>query len=103
MAASSRYDGKPLLRLLELYVLWAIGELPQAEQDKLNGMAPKLQAIYGGGGQWHDAIAARLSGCLRKCRQLSGKCGQGISKSHAPMRWSSRPRSLRRCSLTRIS
>lgn len=60
MAANARYDGKPLLRLLELYVLRAIGELPQSEQDKLNAMAPKLQAIYGGGGEWHDAIAAAL-------------------------------------------
>jgi len=60
MTDSSRYDGQPLLRLLELYVLWAIGELPQAEQDRLNTMAPKLQSIYGGGGEWHDAIAAAM-------------------------------------------
>ena len=51
MIDGSRYDGQPLLRLLELYVLWAIGELPQAEQDRLNTMAPKLQSIYGGGGE----------------------------------------------------
>ena len=60
MTDGSRYDGQPLLRLLELYVLWAIGELPQAEQDRLNTMAPKLQSIYGGGGEWHDAIAAAM-------------------------------------------
>lgn len=60
MSDGSRYDGQPLLRLLELYVLWAIGELPQAEQDRLNTMAPKLQSIYGGGGEWHDAIAAAM-------------------------------------------
>jgi hypothetical protein len=60
MTDGSRYDGKPFLRMLELYVLWAIGELPQAEQDTLNTMAPKLQSIYGGGGEWHDAIAAAM-------------------------------------------
>jgi hypothetical protein len=60
MSDSSRYDGQPLLRLLEHYVLWAIGELPQAEQDVLNRMAPKLQSIYGGGGEWHEAIAAAM-------------------------------------------
>src|ERR1700730_2278944 len=60
MTGSSRYNGKPLVRLLELYVLWAIGELPQAEQDTLNRMAPKLQSIYGGGGEWHDAIAGAM-------------------------------------------
>ena len=60
MTDSSRYDGKPFLRMLELYVLWAIGELPQTNQDILNTMAPKLQSIYGGGGEWHDAIAAAM-------------------------------------------
>ena len=60
MTDSSRYDGKPLMRLLELYVLWAIGELSQAEQDILKRMAPKLQSMYGGGGEWHDAITAAM-------------------------------------------
>jgi hypothetical protein len=60
MIDGSRYDGKPLVRMLELYTLWAIGELPQAEQDVLNRVAPKLQSIYGGGGGWHDAIAAAM-------------------------------------------
>ncbi|QEX16441.1 hypothetical protein FRZ44_17340 [Hypericibacter terrae] len=58
MATNPRYDGKPLLRLLELYVLWVIGELSQDDQVKLNAIAPKLQTIYGGAGQWHEAIAA---------------------------------------------
>jgi hypothetical protein len=60
MTDSSRYDGIPFLRMLEFYVLWAIGELPQAEQDILNRMAPKLQSMYGGTGEWHDAIAAAM-------------------------------------------
>jgi hypothetical protein len=55
-----RYDGKPLLKLLELYVLKAIGELSPDEESRLNAMAPKLQAIYGGGGQWHEAIEAAV-------------------------------------------
>ena len=60
MATNARYNGKPLLRLLELYVLRAIGELSQSEERTLEEMAPKLQAIYGGRGQWHEAIAAAL-------------------------------------------
>lgn len=60
MATDPRYDGKPLLRLLELYVLWAIGELSQESEDALNAMGPKLQSIYGGEGQWHDAIARAM-------------------------------------------
>ncbi|RWC28207.1 hypothetical protein [Mesorhizobium sp.] len=60
MATNPRYDGQPLLRLLELYVLWAIGELSQESEDGLKKMAPKLQSIYGGDGQWHDAIAKSM-------------------------------------------
>lgn len=60
MASNPRYDGKQLLRLLELYVLRAIGELPQSEQQTLERMAPKLQSLYGGSGEWHEAIAASV-------------------------------------------
>ena len=60
MPSNPRYDGKPLLRLLELYVLRAIGELPEQERQTLEKMAPKLKAIYGGNGEWHEAIAAAV-------------------------------------------
>jgi len=60
MVSNARYDGKPLLKLLEFYVLKAIGELSRNEEDRLNAMAPKLQAIFGGGGQWHDAIESAV-------------------------------------------
>lgn len=60
MKTTPRYDGKPLLRLLELYVLDVIGELERGEQDRLRAMAPKLHAIYGGGGRWEDAVAAAV-------------------------------------------
>jgi hypothetical protein len=58
MTDNIRYDGKPLLRLLELYVLKAIDELTPLDQDTLTRMAPKLQAIYGGKGQWQEALEA---------------------------------------------
>jgi hypothetical protein len=60
MTDGYRHAGKPFLRMIELYVLWAIGELPQANQDSLNNIAPKLQSMYGGGGEWHEAIAAAM-------------------------------------------
>ncbi|CDX59011.1 conserved hypothetical protein [Mesorhizobium plurifarium] len=60
MSTERRYEGKPLLRLLEFYVLKAIEELSQEWEDRLNAMAPKLQAIYGGDGRWEDAIAKAL-------------------------------------------
>lgn len=61
MTNNPRYDGKPLLRLLELYTLRAIDELPQADEQTLRKMAPKLQALYGGNGEWHDAVAAAVN------------------------------------------
>lgn len=57
---ADRYAGKPLVRLLELYVLRSIGQLPQPEEQKLTQMAPKLHALYGGNGEWHDAIASSM-------------------------------------------
>ena len=60
MSDNSRYDGKPLLRLLELYILKALGELPAPEQETLDRMAPKLQAVYGGNGTWHGALEAAV-------------------------------------------
>ena len=57
---NTRYDGRPLVRLLELYVLRSIGELATSEEQTLEKMSPKLQSIYGGGGQWHEAIAAAV-------------------------------------------
>ena len=42
MSDNPRYDGKPLLRLMELYVLKALDELPALEQETLIRMAPKL-------------------------------------------------------------
>jgi hypothetical protein len=60
MDETGRYDGKPLLRLLELYILWAIEELPQSDRQTVEGIAPKLQLLYGGHGEWHDAIASAL-------------------------------------------
>ena len=37
-----RYAGKPFLRLLECYVLAAIGELSDEQQATLRAMEPKL-------------------------------------------------------------
>ena len=53
----TRYDGKPLLRLVELYVLWVIDELPASETQILSEIAPKLQSIFGGDGTWQAAVA----------------------------------------------
>jgi hypothetical protein len=56
----NRYETKPLLRLVELYVLHVLDELPATEQETLNKLAPKLQTVYGGNGAWHEAVAAAV-------------------------------------------
>jgi len=53
-----RYSGKPLLRMLELYVLWAIDALDAADSVRLRRVTPKLVEIWGGDGSWHGAIAS---------------------------------------------
>ena len=60
MSDNPHYDGKPLLRLLELYILNAIDELPVPEQEALDRLAPKLQAVYGGSGSWQAALEAAV-------------------------------------------
>jgi hypothetical protein len=53
----SRYQGKPLLRLLECYVLSAIGELQSSDEQTLEKVSPKLREVYGLEGQWREVIA----------------------------------------------
>ncbi len=60
MSTDPRYAGKPLLRLIECYVLWAIDELPEKESAALVSMTPKLREIYRSEGSWQEVIAATL-------------------------------------------
>ena len=83
MVSNPRYDGKPLLKLLELYILKAIGELPQKEEDILIAMAPKLQAISGGGGQWHEAIEAAVRMDADTAQQLQGMWERNLETARA--------------------
>lgn len=55
-----RYVGKPMLRLLEFYVLWSIGDLSEDDASRLQAMAPKLTSTFGGEGTWHNAIVTTM-------------------------------------------
>jgi hypothetical protein len=55
-----RYDGKPFLRLLECYVLWAVDELTPEDEQKLLAMTPKLRDVYRRQGSWQEIIAAEM-------------------------------------------
>lgn len=52
----NRYEGKPLLRLLECYVLAAIDQLDDAQRAALERMEAKLSAIYNRSGTWLEII-----------------------------------------------
>lgn len=57
---SSRYDGKPFLRLLESYVLDAIGQLPDEQRVGLAMLEPKLQQVYSMPGDWRQIVAVQM-------------------------------------------
>jgi hypothetical protein len=56
-----RYDGKPLLRLLELYVLDVLGELSEDQIDNLRQIEPKLRETYGVNGSWVEIIGSVMA------------------------------------------
>lgn len=56
MINTQRYAGKPLLRILECYVLAQIGELGSKEQASLEAMTPRLGQIFGATGTWQEIV-----------------------------------------------
>lgn len=58
---NERYQGKPFLRLLECYILWAIDELGPSDCDALEKLVPKLRQTYRREGTWHEIVAAEMS------------------------------------------
>jgi hypothetical protein len=61
MKEASRYQGKPLLRLLECFVLKAINELDPSDAAKLSKMEPKLTQVYNVQGTWDQIIATVMN------------------------------------------
>lgn len=57
---SSRYEGKPFLRLLECYVMWCAGVLDDEDAAKLEGMTSRLQATYRVAGSWQEIVAKQM-------------------------------------------
>lgn len=55
---TSRYDGKPFLRLLECYILSCVDQLSETDRRNLESMEPKLQSIYGVPGDWRQITAS---------------------------------------------
>ena len=57
---NSRYDGKPLLRLVELWVLWVIDEIDPRDVTRLTEIEPSLRQTWSFDGTWHEMIEELL-------------------------------------------
>jgi len=57
---SERYTGKPFLKLIDCYVLDAIGCLDEASDAALKGMEPQFRESFGEEGGWREIVAARM-------------------------------------------
>ncbi|MBA2309892.1 MAG: hypothetical protein H0W01_11530 [Pseudonocardiales bacterium] len=60
MTALGRYEGKPLLRLIDSYAYWAIGELSDQQERLLEEMTPRLRELYGSSGTWQEIVAKQM-------------------------------------------
>ncbi|MFC4161922.1 hypothetical protein [Chitinimonas lacunae] len=60
MSDVNRYEGKPFLKFLEAYILWAIDELPEELSDQLVAMTPHLRRVYKCTGDWHSIVAQQM-------------------------------------------
>lgn len=56
-ADPERYRGRPLLVVLENYVLAAIGELPA---ERYSGVGQIVQRVFGGGDDWMQTVRGEL-------------------------------------------
>ena len=57
---SDRYAGKPFLRLLESYILDAIGHLDPAADGALQAMEPQYREMFGATGSWREIVVSRM-------------------------------------------
>src|SRR5438445_7125 len=92
---SGRYSGRPLVPLLECYVLWAIGELGEEQSAILAEMTPALRSIYHADGDWPDVIAAAMAWRPDMPRRIRApgrdKCCSARADRRQPPRCSRRP------------
>ena len=54
--AHPRYDGFPLLRLLEMYVISEVGQISPEQEASLQRMTPRLNELYGIQGTWKQVL-----------------------------------------------
>jgi hypothetical protein len=60
VSEADRYDGKPFLKLLDCFVLDAIGHLDNQQASALQAMEPKFASVYGTHGSWQEIVASQM-------------------------------------------
>jgi hypothetical protein len=76
-----RYAGKPLLRLLECYVLRAIGHLDAQQEETLRCMEPKLRLIYKNQGSWVEIVSSQMNLPRTLPEQIKDIWEKGLSQA----------------------
>lgn len=76
-AQPDRYAGRPLLIILENYVLDCIGEL---SPEKQKNMASVVQSVFGGGGDWKQTLreTLHLDGAMDEQIRHSWQTDKGV-------------------------
>jgi len=55
-----RYKDRPLLRLLDCYILDVIGELPKQQKEVLEKLEPRLHEVFGSTGSWREIVEVQM-------------------------------------------
>lgn len=56
----SRYDGRPLLRLVDCFVLDAIEQLDDAKRETLEALEPRLAQTFMASGTWQEMVGSQM-------------------------------------------
>lgn len=57
---TNRYEGKPFLRLVDSYVIDAVGALDEANARWLTDAEPHFRATFGEEGSWREIVEKRM-------------------------------------------
>ncbi|MFM9925094.1 hypothetical protein VLK31_19025 [Variovorax sp. H27-G14] len=56
----SRYEGRPLLRLVDCWVLDAIEQLDDTKRETLEALEPRLAQTFLATGTWQEIVAGQM-------------------------------------------
>ena len=60
MTDPARYEDRPFLKLLDCYILRAIGQLDDVQAAALESIEPQLTEVYGKETAWHELVSTQM-------------------------------------------